>query len=285
MKTFLLLSVFCSALGVAPAQQSASVNPYTEESDYWAFRAYDALTHVDHMLRCKILYREVRHTSAAIYSVHEYYAEVLECPKGGMIGKGCVISYWKQMEDHQQEAEGRYAAAGEVYLGFDSNEVVFDAEKKIWQIRGNYSFRAMGANYDYGKAMRRVMQEHPELVDQKPEATPSVGEKLRPFIADLENRSRKEAPANTHLYIKRLLTLLPLIEQGKPVDMVLPETKGNTALHYACALGDAELVKCLLQLGANPKACTDKGITPMQCASGKDALIIQALLKEYGARR
>lgn len=86
------------------------------------------------------------------------------------------------------------------------------------------------------------------------------------------------------LYRKRLLTLLPLIRNGEKVDITLKETKGNTALHYACGIGDYDLVECLLRLGANPNAVTDKGATPMKCAGGRNVDAIRALLRRYGAQ-
>ena len=89
--------------------------------------------------------------------------------------------------------------------------------------------------------------------------------------------------ASEKLYRKRLLTLLPLIRQSGNVNLTTPETKGNTALHYACSLGEVGLVECLLKLGADPNARTDKGATPLHCAGGKDALRIQSVLRQYGA--
>lgn len=284
MKTLFLMLAFCGVVGATPSQPNLPQNPYSEDADYWAFRACDVLIHSDHVLRCKILYKEVQHTSAPIYSIHTYYAEVLECPKGCMIGKGCVISYSQQMEDSQAVPEGRHDAAGDVYLAFDSQEVKFAEDKKIWVIGTDFSFRAMGALYDYGKAMRRVQREHPELAD-KPESSSAAEQKLYPFIVELSKRNLHDEPDYIKLCIKRLLVLLPLIEQGQSADVVIPESKGNTALHYACAMGDLALVKCLLELGASPHARTDKGVTPLQCAGGKDALRIQSLLKEYGATR
>lgn len=286
MKIIPLVIAICGVVGAAQAQKNAFPNPYAEKSEYMAHRAYDTLTHSDHMLRCKILYKEVKHTSAYLYSNHIFYTEVVSCYKGSMIGKGCVISYSKQMEDRHETPEGRHEAEGEVFLGFDSHEVEFDPEKKMWKIRGDFAFRpyVMGSGYNPGEAMQRVIKEHPELLDC-PDPVLTVEHKLTPFIAELSKINTKSMSAYDRLCIQRLLSLLPLIKEGQTADVVLPESKGNTALHYACALGNVELVKCLLELGANPNALTDKGATPLRCAGGKDALKIQALLKEYGATR
>lgn len=82
------------------------------------------------------------------------------------------------------------------------------------------------------------------------------------------------------LYKKRLLMLLPMIQRGAHVDTTTAETKGNTALHYACGLGDDSLVLWLLQHGANPNAVTHKGATPLQCA-GKEST--RHLLRRFDA--
>lgn len=89
--------------------------------------------------------------------------------------------------------------------------------------------------------------------------------------------------ATSKLYQQRLLTLLPLIRHGEDVDITLPETKGNTALHYSCAIGSLSITKWLLEHGANPNAVTDKGATPLQCVGSDNGPQIRNLLKQYGA--
>lgn len=84
----------------------------------------------------------------------------------------------------------------------------------------------------------------------------------------------------SRLYRQRLLALLPLVHQGDDVNITLPETKGNTPLHYACALGDAELVEILLDWGADPTAVTDKGKTPMDCVGNDEAGNVRKLLQK-----
>jgi ankyrin repeat protein len=83
------------------------------------------------------------------------------------------------------------------------------------------------------------------------------------------------------LYRQRLLTLLPLIIGGSDPNVTLPETKGNTALHYACGMGYYDLVHILLQMGASPRIRTHKGMTPADCASGPYAAQIRNLLLRY----
>ncbi len=119
------------------------------------------------------------------------------------------------------------------------------------------------------------------------QSTPSYGggnrASLDPLIARM--RALRCRHATSALYQKRLLTLLPMIRNGAHVDITLPETKGNTALHYACAIGSLSITRWLLENGANPNAVTNKGATPLMCVgSDNRAAIIQAL-RSYGAVR
>ncbi len=100
---------------------------------------------------------------------------------------------------------------------------------------------------------------------------------LKQILNELQYQKAKNAVEA--LYLRRLLMLLPLILEQGDVDITTPETKGNTALHYACGLGHAELVRELVRAGANTKARTNKGATPLDCASGSQASLIRALLK------
>lgn len=120
---------------------------------------------------------------------------------------------------------------------------------------------------DYGSTGERVVIEDRSSLD--------------PLIARM--RALRCRHATSALYQRRLLTLLPLIRNGADVDITLPETKGNTALHYACGIGSLSITKWLLEHGANPNAVTDKGATPIMCVgSDNRAAIIQAL-QNYGA--
>lgn len=87
------------------------------------------------------------------------------------------------------------------------------------------------------------------------------------------------------LYRKRLLMLLPLIQKSHNPDVTTQETKGNTALHYACGLSHTELVKWLIAHGADVDARTDKGASADDCLSGKNATAIRALLRQARAEK
>ena len=108
------------------------------------------------------------------------------------------------------------------------------------------------------------------------EATDNHSE-LQAIFCELQNRQAQNAVEE--LYLRRLRMLLPLILEQGDVNLTTPETKGNTALHYACGLGHAELVRALVQAGANTQARTDKGATPLDCVSGPQSRLIKTLLK------
>lgn len=91
--------------------------------------------------------------------------------------------------------------------------------------------------------------------------------------------------ATDKLYQKRLLMLLPLIMESCNPSITTPETKGNTALHYACALSHVQLVQWLIDHGAYLDARTDKGATVDACISGKNAKQIKKLLQQGREKR
>ena len=110
---------------------------------------------------------------------------------------------------------------------------------------------------------------------------PSAARKdLQPMIDRL--RALKCKNADSALYQKRLLALLPLIRNGADVDVTLPETKGNTALHFACALGSWSISQWLVEHGANVNAKTNRGATPMDCLGDDNAARIKKLLQDHG---
>ena len=95
-------------------------------------------------------------------------------------------------------------------------------------------------------------------------------------------RELKCKSAESALYQRRLLALLPLIRNGADVDVTLPETKGNTALHFACALGSWSISQWLVEHGANVNARTHRGATPMDCLGDDNAARIKKLLQKHG---
>ena len=66
-------------------------------------------------------------------------------------------------------------------------------------------------------------------------------------------------------------------------DLNTPSSTGQTALVAACASGNPDVVKTLLELKANPNIADNLGITPLAAAyASKDVAAVQHLLK-YGA--
>ena len=122
---------------------------------------------------------------------------------------------------------------------------------------------------------RRLAEEERRLEEERAamQAKNSLSS-LDSHISALQNMTTYDATQS--LYRKRLLTLLPLIRSGNHIDITLPETKGNTALHYACGMGNVALVRWLVEHGANVNARTDKGKTPWECAGGN----VEAIRRE-----
>ena len=117
--------------------------------------------------------------------------------------------------------------------------------------------------------------------DSSRQSIPESGmEQLDAMIDRL--RALKCKNADSALYQKRLLALLPLIRNGADVDVTLPETKGNTALHFACALGSWSISQWLVEHGANVNAKTHRGATPMDCLGDDNAARIKKLLQDHG---
>lgn len=119
-------------------------------------------------------------------------------------------------------------------------------------------------------------------ITRAPQPVTNGRESLDPLIARMAALKCKQA--TSALYQKRLLTLLPMIRHGADVDITLPETKGNTALHYSCAIGSLSITRWLLEHGANPNAVTNAGKTPMQCIGSDNRAAITKLLTSYGGQ-
>ena len=136
------------------------------------------------------------------------------------------------------------------------------------------------------------MQERSSSVERVEQETKSSSRQSIPE-SDMEQldamidrlRALKCKSAESALYQRRLLVLLPLIRNGADVDITLPETKGNTALHYACGIGSWSITQWLVEHGANVNAVTDKGATPLDCVGVDNAERIRALLISRGARK
>ena len=59
---------------------------------------------------------------------------------------------------------------------------------------------------------------------------------------------------------------------------------GNSALHWAVMRGDIEIVKILLEAGADPNVISSDGYTPKWSAVDFDLIEIADVLNEYGGK-
>lgn len=116
--------------------------------------------------------------------------------------------------------------------------------------------------------------------DARVNIPPKQGEDdtLADLIRGLENITYPTAVER--LYQKRLLSILPQIAQGAPVNTIIPNANGTTALHNACGLSHAELVQWLINHGADTTAKTAKGAGVDACVGGKNARVIRTILQK-----
>ena len=114
-------------------------------------------------------------------------------------------------------------------------------------------------------------------------AIQSVDDGLGELVRELENRNYKTAVER--LYQKRLLTVLPQIMEGAPIDTIIPHANGTTALHNACGLSHVEIVRWLVEHGADLNAKTAKGASVDDCVGGANAKKIRTILRRERASR
>lgn len=83
---------------------------------------------------------------------------------------------------------------------------------------------------------------------------------------------------------KRILQLLPRILNGEDVNVSLDGMKGNTCLHYACELGSRDLIRWLVENGADVNRVEwGGGNTPLHCSARLASLYSVNYLLEHGA--
>ncbi|MBR5894812.1 MAG: hypothetical protein IKZ13_04645 [Akkermansia sp.] len=97
--------------------------------------------------------------------------------------------------------------------------------------------------------------------------------------AELERRHYEAAIDRR--YSKRLSSLMQLILDGAHTDITYPETKGCTALHYACNLSDPAIVQWLVDNGASLDSVSDRGATIDDCVGGPQAKAIRSILRNH----
>lgn len=114
-------------------------------------------------------------------------------------------------------------------------------------------------------------------------STPRDDDGLGGLVQELKHKTYKTAV--DRLYQKRLLAILPQIMAGAPVDTIIPNANGTTALHNACGLSHTEIVQWLVKHGANIHAKTAKGANVDDCVGGPNAKAIRALLRQVATPR
>lgn len=120
-----------------------------------------------------------------------------------------------------------------------------------------------------------------EIISTSPEYAWDDG--LQDILKELEKTQYRNA--TERLYQRRLTSLLPSIMMFHDASWTAPENKGNTALHYACGLGHVELVRWLVEHGADLQYSTDKGASIDACIGKKNRAIIKTILQEARAWR
>ena len=120
-------------------------------------------------------------------------------------------------------------------------------------------------------------------IETSDDAADEEASDLSALLSELKNR--EYATNVERLYQKRLIELLTRIENGAHIDTILPKSNGTTALHNACALSHVEIVRWLVEHGANVNALTEKGATVDACVGGPNAELIRGILSRARGSR
>lgn len=150
--------------------------------------------------------------------------------------------------------------------------------------------RAVPVNVTEGKewiqkAADQGMQEAKDYLG----TVPSTGSSTPPLVGDTSDIQflidRLQATHCKHpesvVQQRFLLNMLPQIRDGANVNMTTSDSRGHTALHYACGLGSRDITRWLLNHGANANARADNGDTPLSCTRNNSD--IKSLLLQHGA--
>lgn len=102
---------------------------------------------------------------------------------------------------------------------------------------------------------------------------------LKSYIKQLENR--KYIQKRSLQLRTRMVPQLKEITNGADVNQQKQGHDGWTALHYACAIGDINITRWLLNHGANPATKNKQGLTAMRCIGANNSREIRHLLTKY----
>ncbi len=145
-----------------------------------------------------------------------------------------------------------------------------------WHDEGG-SWYIRGAEFSVSKNTSRAGLLTMPTEEEADGAVQSVDDGLGDLVRELE--ARTYSTAVERLYQRRLLTILPQIMEGAPIDTIISNANGTTALHNACGLSHVELVRWLVEHGANVHARTARGATVADCVGGPNAAAINAILR------
>ena len=189
-------------------------------------------------------------------------------------------SPWPPVQVAYEPEEGSIQITGndmhvKVQLSFDSAvngtaNIEWHDESGTWYVR-DADFSVSPTKSTAGL----VTEPKPEEQDG---AIQTVDDGLGDLVRELERRTYKTAVER--LYQKRLLTILPQIMEGAPIDTTISNANGTTALHNACGLSHTEIVQWLVDHGADLDAKTAKGAGVDDCVGGPNAKAIRAILRK-----
>ena len=185
------------------------------------------------------------------------------------------VSYAPQGEMAVVQVQG-YMRHLVLTLNFDAPDkgqasLSWGMDESGWLARGA-TFRLRPAKSNEGRVVLPTREEDEEGALQ------TLDDGLGELVRELEKR---EYPtAIERLYRKRLLTLLPHIMEGAPIDHTISDSNGTTALHNACGLSHVEIVQWLVDHGADLNARTEKGASVDDCVGGANASAIRAILRK-----
>lgn len=160
-------------------------------------------------------------------------------------------------------------------LNFDTPEsgtatLNWSMDASAWLARGA-TFRLRDARSSGGRVVLPTMEDEEGALQ-------TLDDGLGELVRELEQRTYPTAVER--LYRQRLLTLLPQIMEGAHIDHSMSNSNGTTALHNACGLSHTEIVRWLVEHGANLEARTEKGASVDDCVGGANAAAIRDILRE-----